>query len=357
MVFFRYRLKGRILKNHIVFPPVLCFGWSRNGEVTREHLEHYRNVADGGVGLIISEVTCIDAGARIDPSQLGIWSDEFIGGYREIARVCHDEGVPVMAQIQHGGVKTIAETPVIPSKLTEGEIAAAGIDHKINAARARELETEEIAAIAAQFTDAAKRLKEAGIDGVEIHGAHGFLLSYFLSSITNKRKDEYGGSLENRARLITDIMKAVRRECGEDFIIGIRYGGATPTLEDGIEFAKIFEGAGCDILHISTGATPKDAVTVPEKYEEFTFPVYTAIEIKKHVSIPVIASNSVGTIDQANILVNGGLVDFVAFARNILADYHWPQKTERGLEVARCLRCKTCRWFKRALTECPARRG
>ncbi|MDR2070862.1 MAG: NADH:flavin oxidoreductase [Treponema sp.] len=309
-----------------------------------------------GAGLIISEVTCIDAGARIDPSQLGIWSDEFTEGYRSLAHICHEEGVPVMAQINHGGAKTVTGTPALPSKLTEGEFSAAGLDHKA-AARARELETPEIAAIETLFIDAAKRLKEAGLDGVEIHGAHGFLLSYFLSSITNKRQDEYGGSLENRARMVTNIMKAIRRECGEDFIIGIRYGGAAPALEDGIGFAEIFEDAGCDILHISTGATPKDAVTVPEKYEEFTFPVYTAVEIKKHVSIPVIASNSVGTIDQARILVDGGLVDFAAFARNILADYDWVKKTERGLEVNRCLRCKTCRWFRKALTECPARRG
>jgi 2,4-dienoyl-CoA reductase-like NADH-dependent reductase (Old Yellow Enzyme family) len=325
--------------------------------MTREHLEHYRHVAHGGVGLIISEVTCVDAGARIDPSQLGIWSDEFIEGYRSLARICHEEGVPVMAQIHHGGVKSVTGTPVLPSKLTETGIAAAGFEHKGNAARARELETEEIAAIETQFINAAKRIKEAGLDGVEIHGAHGFLLSYFLSSITNKRQDEYGGVLENRARLVSNIIQAVRRECGEDFIIGVRYGGATPTLEDGISFGQIFEKAGCDILHISTGATHLDAVRVPEKYEEFTFPVYTAVEIKKHVSIPVIASNSVGTIDQAKILVNGGLVDFVAFARNILADYDWVQKTERGLEVNRCLHCKTCRWFKKALTECPARRG
>jgi 2,4-dienoyl-CoA reductase-like NADH-dependent reductase (Old Yellow Enzyme family) len=357
MVFFRCKLKDRALKNHIVFPPVLCFGWSRNGEMTGEHLEHYKNVACGGAGLIISEVTCIDADARIDPSQLGIWSDEFIEGYRKLARICHDEGVPVMAQIQHGGVKTIAGTPVVPSRLTDAEIAAAGIEHKATAANAHELDEAEIKAIEVRFTDAAKRLKEAGLDGVEIHGAHGFLLSYFLSSITNKRQDEYGGSLENRARLVTGIIKAVRRECGEDFIIGVRYGGATPSLDDGIGFAKIFESSGCDILHISTGATPKDAVTVPEKYAEFTFPVYTAVEIKKHVSIPVIASNSVGTIDQARILVDGGLVDFAAFARNILADYDWVRKTERGLEVNRCLRCKSCRWFRKALTECPARRG
>ncbi|MDR0377777.1 MAG: NADH:flavin oxidoreductase, partial [Spirochaetaceae bacterium] len=291
MVFFRCRLKNRTLKNHIVFPPVLCFGWSRDGEMTREHLEHYRNVAGGGVGLIISEVTCINAGARLDPSQLGIWSDEFIEGYRSLGRICHDAGVPVMAQIQHSGVKTVTGTPAAPSKLTEAELSAAGLDPKGAAAKARELTVEEIAEIEAQFTDAAKRLKEAGLDGVEIHGAHGFLLSYFLSSLTNKRQDDYGGSLENRARLAANIIKAVRRECGEQFIIGVRYGGATPTLEDGVGVAEIFEDAGCDILHISTGATPKDAVPVPEKYAEFPFPVYTAVEIKKHVSIPVIASN------------------------------------------------------------------
>jgi len=272
-----------------------------------------------------------------------------------LAKICHDEGVPVMAQVQHGGLKITTAAPVLPSKLSEAELALTGVDPKGHAAKARVLNAAEIKEIEALYIAAAIRLKKAGLDGIEIHGAHGFLLSYFLSSITNKREDEYGGSLENRARLITDIMKGIRRECGNDFIIGIRYGGATPSLEDGIGFAKLFESAGCDILHISTGATSKDTVAVPEKYEEFTFPVYTAIEIKKQVSIPVIASNSVGTIDRAKILVGQSMVDFVSFARAILADYNWVEKTERGLEVTPCLQCKTCRWFKKARTECPAR--
>jgi 2,4-dienoyl-CoA reductase-like NADH-dependent reductase (Old Yellow Enzyme family) len=356
MIFEKCHLKGRILKNRIVFPPAVCFGWSKDGVMSRRHLEHYQNVAKGGAGLIIAEASCVHEAARLAESQLGIWSDDFIPDYEKLAGVCHAEGAPVTVQIHHGGIKAVTGEPLVPSLVIAGEQPSA---HRAAAKRsvlkAKELDAAGIREIEDQFTAAAARLKKAGVDGVELHGAHGFLLSYFLSSSTNKRADEYGGSMENRARIVTNIMKKIRSECGGDFIIGIRYGGASPALDDGIALAKIFEEAGCDILNISTGAFA-ETIPVPDKYVEFNSVVYTAIEIKKHVSIPVIASNSVGTIEKGKILVNGGLTDFAAYARNILADYDWVKKTEQGKEPVRCFKCRTCRWFKRALDDCPAQK-
>ncbi|MDR1105745.1 MAG: NADH:flavin oxidoreductase [Treponema sp.] len=351
MIFEKCRLKGRLLKNHIVFPAVVCFGWSAHGEMSERRLEHYRKVAKGGAGLIISEASAVNPEAMLTESQPGIWSDSFIEGYEKLAGICHAEGVPVTVQINHAGIKSVTGEPLVPGPVSSdisGRAKRAG-------GRARELASSEITAIEDQFAAAALRLKKAGIDGVELHGAHGFLLSYFLSPVTNKRGDEYGGSAENRARIVTDIIKKIRAGCGGEFIIGIRYGGATPSLEDGAVLAKLFEDSGCDILDISTGALG-EAVPVPEKYVEFNSCVYTAIEIKKRVSIPVIASNSVGTIEKGKILVDGGLTDFAAYARNILADYDWVKKTEQGKESARCLHCRSCRWFTRAFDDCPARK-
>jgi 2,4-dienoyl-CoA reductase-like NADH-dependent reductase (Old Yellow Enzyme family) len=351
MIFEKCHLKGRILKNRIVFPPVLCFGWAKDGALSLRHLEHYRNVAKGGAGLIIAEASCVNQAARLTESQLGIWSDDFIPDYEKLAGICHAEGTPVTVQIHHGGIKAVTGEPLVPS-LVSGEkqpFAKRGVP------KARELDAAGIREIEDQFTAAAVRLKKAGIDGVELHGAHGYLLSYFLSSSANKRGDEYGGSTENRARIVSNIMKKIRAECGDDFIIGIRYGGASPALDDGIALAKIFEEAGCDILNISTGAF-NETIPVPGKYIEFNSVVYTAIEIKKHVSIPVIASNSVGTIEKGKILVNGGLADFAAYARNILADYNWVKKTEQGKEPVRCFKCRACKWFKRAFDDCPAQK-
>ncbi|MDR2371208.1 MAG: NADH:flavin oxidoreductase [Treponema sp.] len=350
MIFEKCRLKGRVLKNRIVFPPVVCFGWSKDGVMSQRHLEHYRNVAKGGAGLVIAEASCINPAARLTESQLGIWSDDFIPGYEKLAGVCHAEGAAVTVQIHHGGIKAVTGEPLVPS-LAAGEQAPA----KRGALKAKELDAAGIREIEDQFTAAAVRLKKAGVDGVELHGAHGYFLSYFISSSANKRVDEYGGSTENRARIVSNIMKKIRSECGGGFIIGIRYGGASPGLDDGIALAKIFEEAGCDILNISTGAFG-ETIPVPGKYVEFNSAVYTAIEIKKHVSIPVIASNSVGTIEKGKILVNGGLADFAAYARNILADYDWVKKTEQGKEPVRCFKCRTCRWFKRAFDDCPAQK-
>lgn len=339
MLFDPCTLKGRTLKNRVVFPPAVCFGWSDHGELTEGHFKHYGNVALGGAGLIIMEAGCVAADALLIPSQIGIWSDEFIGGYARIAEVCHAQNVPVLAQIHHAGHKAVNGTPLVPS-------AVSG---------AKELEHDEIVSIRQKFIEAALRIKKAGLDGVELHGAHGYLLSYFLSSATNMREDEYGGSVENRARLVVEIMEGIRAECGPDFIIGIRYG-LNPVLEDGIAYAKLFEKAGCDILHISTGAKDSDQIPVPPEHEGWASPVYTAVEVKKQVSIPVIASNSVGTLERGKELVDGGLVDFAAYCRNILADYDWVKKAEAGENPKGCFHCKRCTWFDCALEKCPARR-
>jgi 2,4-dienoyl-CoA reductase-like NADH-dependent reductase (Old Yellow Enzyme family) len=244
MLFTQYNLKGRNIKNRIVFPPVVCMGWSKDAKVSQNHIEHYKAIAKGGVGLIITEATCITPTAKLAPTQLGMWSDEFIDGFSQIAKVCHDEGVPVMAQIHHGGIQSVSGQPVLPTEIKNAD----------GTLKARELTIDEIKEIENQFVQAAVRVKKAGLDGIELHGAHGYLLSYFHSSNTNKRQDEYGGSIENRARLSVNVIKRIRKECGGDFIIGIRFGGASPSLEDCIALAKMFEEAGCDILHVSFGA-------------------------------------------------------------------------------------------------------
>lgn len=347
MLFTSYNLKGKTIKNRIVFPPVVCTQWSFDSKVSEEHIEHYQSIAKGGVGLVIIEASCITPTAKLNTTQLGIWSDEFIEGFSQIARVCHEQSVPVMAQIHHGGMQSVSGQPVIPTEIKNSD----------GTIKARELTINEIKEIENQFVDAAIRIKKAGLDGIELHGAHGYLLSYFHSSNTNKRQDEYGGSVENRARLSVDIIKRIRNECGNDFIIGMRFGGASPTLEDGIKLAKLFEAVGCDILHVSFGASPKDVVTVPQEFSQFNSFIYTAIEIKKNVSIPVIAVNGISTLERAKILVDGGHVDFAAIAKDILADYDWANKVKNSNELSKCFQCKPmCQWFKGAKIYCPAKK-
>ncbi len=350
MLFSEYKLKGITAKNRIVFPPVVCMNFTENNRVTEKNVEHYRNVAKGGAGLIITEAICVEPTARLHPTQIAAWDDESIEGLSKIAKAVHDEGLGIIAQIHHGGIQSVPGPKKVPSDIT-ATLYGKPVD-------GIGMTKEEIKKVEQQFVDTAIRCKKAGMDGVELHGAHTYLLSYFLSDNTNKRTDEYGGSVENRARLPLDIMKRIRKECGEDFIIGIRYGGAMTSLEDGIAAAKMFEAAGCDYLHVSYGASPREQVPVPEEYSEWNSMVYTAIMIKKEVNIPVIAVNNIDTAERAHKLVDSGMVDFVALARPILADYEWPNKVKAGIEPNPCFHCKpACRWFMGALTNCPARKA
>jgi len=351
MLFSEYKLKGITAKNRIVFPPVVCMGFTdEKNHVTQKNIDHYTNVARGGSGLIITEAVSIEPTARLSLDQIGAWDDDCIEGLAKIATAVHNEGLGVIAQIHHGGIQSVPGPKKVPSDITAvlygKEVPGIG------------LTLEEIKDIENKFVNTAIRCKKAGMDGVELHGAHTYLLSYFLSDRTNKRTDEYGGSVENRARLALDIMKRIRKECGEDFIIGIRYGGAMTSLEDGIAAAKMFEAAGCDYLHVSYGASPSERVEVPEEYSEWNSMIYTAIMIKKEVNIPVIAVNNVDTEERARKLVDNGLVDFVALARPILADYEWPNKIKAGIAPVECFHCKpACRWFRGALVNCPARKA
>lgn len=332
MIFNSFNLKDKEVKNRIVFPPIVCIKWSENGEVSSKHLNHYEGVAKGGVGLIITEAVCISTTGKLAPSQLGIWSNDFIKGFSYIKDRVHKEEVPILAQIHHGGIKSITETPVVPSKL-ENMLGSV-----------KELSIEEIKEIEKQFINAGIRMKKAGLDGVEIHGAHGYLISYFLHPDTNKREDEYGGNIENRSRIVSNIVKGIRKECGEDFIIGIRYGGLNPTVDEGIKLGRIFENLGCDILHISYGIKTDEDVNIPLEFKEYNSCVYVASEIKKNVNIPVIASNEISTFDRAKKLIDDNVVDFVSIGRSILSDYDFVNKIREGEIPNKCFKCKPCRW-------------
>lgn len=320
-------------------PPMVCFGKaSKDGFVTDKHVSHYEARAKGGTGLIIVEATCIQRDGRLSDDQLGIWSDQHIPGLRQIADACHKNGTVVILQIHHAGLKTppsVAEIPVAPSKG----------DDRVSS----ELTIDEIETIKQDFIKGALRAKEAGFDGIELHGAHGYLLSQFASSITNHRIDEYGGDLNKRMKLPLDIIAGIQKELGnEDFIIGYRMGGNEPTLKDSIKIAKLLEEAGVDLLHVSTGISSPDVplIEVPKGFP-FNWIVYCGTEIKKNVSIPVIVVNGIRTSDQAALIIENRLADFVAIGRGHLVDSAWASKAMNKLEAISCLECKPrCRWFE-----------
>lgn len=329
-------IRGHVIKNRVVMPPMVCFGWSDgSGMVTDDHVRHYEDRAKDGVGLIIVEATCVDIDGRLTPSQLGIWSDGHIEGLKRISSVCHKHGVKVIIQIHHGGLQTHDEVSLdhlCPSDYDDGK------------SKGRAMTIDEIKGIKDKFINAAKRAETAGFDGIELHGAHGYLIDQFFSPLINKRSDEYGGSLNNRVRFACEIVKGIKASVSDSFIIGCRMGGFDPELKDGIEIAKALEECGVDILHLSAGITIDRWPEVPEGFD-YNWIVYCGTQVKKHVNVPVIVVNGIRTPERASYLVENGMADFTAIGKGLLVDPNWIHKAREGAEVIPCLKCKKCNWY------------
>ncbi len=342
-----FDLKTLKIKNRIVFPPVVCFHYcGEDGLVTDRNLIHYQLVAEGGSGIVIIEATAVKQDGRLAPLQLGIWSDAHIPGMQKIASLVKKAGAVSLLQIHHAGLVT--------HEMVSGRAQGPSVD--VNNPRSYQLSASEIADIRDAFISGATRARKAGYDGIELHGAHGYLLNQFASSYFNKRDDEYGGSLAKNLKLATDIIRGIRKACGADFIIGYRLGANAPLLQDGIEIAKHLENAGIDLLHVSHGGSLLNLPRTPKDFE-FNWIVYSGTEIKKQVGIPVIVVNEIKTQGRASRLIEHNQADFVAIGRPQLADPNWVNHVKNNEKINPCLSCKPkCRWFEDSGL-CPARRA
>lgn len=307
-------------------PPMVCFSFKgdNGGRYGEQHVSHYTQRAKGGTGLIIIQATSVLGAGK----QLGVWSDEQIAPLKAIAQNCRSYGSTVMMQLYCE-------------------------DENINEVSAEQINSMQVDCIAA-----AAMAKQAGFDGVEYHFAHGYTLCRFLDPISNQRNDRYGGSLENRVRIITEIIPEIRKVAGEDFIISARMGGNIPDVPGAIEVAKALEEAGIDLLHISFGMQePTDAV--PANFKGSII-AYNGSEIKKHVNIPVIAVSGIVTGEQGKFLVENDYVDLVAIGRGLFADENWANKILADEPIHQCHSCgdtlRKCLWFVDH-TKCPARKS
>lgn len=324
------------LRNRTVMAPMVCFKYKKeDGSVTDENVEHYKARARGGIGMVIVEAACVNVNGRLNRRQLGIWSDSQIEGLKKISDVCHEAGSRVLIQIHHAGFKT-------PANVTGDRVSAS--DYKDSQFSSRALTIDEIKDIQQDFINGAKRARQAGYDGIELHGAHGYLISQFFSPVSNKREDRYGGSIENRARFTSEIVEEIRKELGKDFVICVRMGGNEPTVQESAEMAQVLERAGADVLHISWGISEEKGYK-PVKKQNYKNNVHSAIEIRKAVHIPVIAVNGINSYEMAAELIDNDLVDFIAVGRGLLIDADWANKLEKGEAVKPCLDCAKCHWF------------
>jgi len=317
------------LKNRLIMPPMATSKAEVDGKVNQDIIDYYAEKSEGGyISLIIIEHSFIMQEGKASVQQLSIADDSVVEGLKKLAEVIHKNGSKAVMQINHAGnaasEEVIGTTPVAPSAVENPRKGG-----KIP----KELTHEGIADIIKGFAEAARRVKEAGFDGVEIHSAHGYLLNQFFSPFTNKRTDEYGGDIFGRIRIHLQIIEAVRAAVGEAFPILLRLGAADfidggTTIEDSQIAAKEFEKAGISILDISGGFS---GYSMPDSTGQGYFaPLSEAI--KKVVSIPVILTGGITDINAAEQLLAEEKADLIGVGRAILKDSKWAKNAMESLK-------------------------
>lgn len=303
------KIRNITLQNRIVMPP-MDRSSSRDGSVSDDLINHYRERAES-TGLIIIEHEYVSPEGRAHPKQLSMAGDEVIEGYRKLADAIHLEGSNAIAQISHAGFEAKVENPLNVNAMT----------------------LDDIAHVRESFIKAALRTEKAGFDGVEIHCAHGYLLNQFYSPYTNKRTDEYGGSLLNRSRLTNEIIRGMREALGEDYIIAVRFGAydyldGGSRLEDIGEAVMSFENSGVDLLDISGGLC---RFKNPLSKEPGWFKELSKIA-RDASNCPVILTGGVKKIADAEALLQGGYADLIGIGRAMLMDAKWSRKALVGID-------------------------
>jgi dimethylglycine catabolism A len=336
------------IRNRIVLPPMTTRAADVEGFVTEETIAYYRARVDGGVGLITVEMASPEKAGRHRHRELGIYDDRFLPGLARLVEMIHRGGAKASIQLGHGGGHTrkdiCGETPIAPSPIPHPvfEITFETIVPE-------EMTKARIEQTTAAFAEAARRAQRAGFDCIEIHAAHGYLISQFHNAFENRRTDEYGASLENRARFGLEILRAVKAAVpGTPIIYRISVEDFFP---DGMHFAEGKQIAiwaaesGADALHVAAGhyrSLPSAAMMIPPmRLPEATFLDYAA-DIRANVNIPVIAVGRLGDPAKATEAIANGKADFVALGRALIADPEWVNKLRRGEPVRRCLACNTC---------------
>ena len=313
----------------------------RDGVPTEWHLVHYGARAAGGAGLVIVEATAVSPEGRISPWDTGIWNDEQVDGWAYILDFMHSQGAAVGVQLAHAGRKASiyrewsghGTVPISDG----GWQTVSSTDEAFTGYQApRKLETAEVSDVVKDFVKAARRAQDAGFDVIEIHAAHGYLIHQFLSPLTNKRTDIYGGELENRARILIEIVEGIRAEVGEGMPILIRFS-ATDYVEGGWDeeqtsiVAKWCAEAGADLFDISTGGLVT-GVKIPSG-PGYQVPI--AEYVADRVDEPVAVVGQITTATQAEEILQRGNVDVIMLGRAELRDPMWPLRAahELGVEV------------------------
>lgn len=375
------------IKNRIVMPPMMLGFGQFDGKPTEAMMDYYEARARGGAGLIVTEITRVnDFSGASAFAQLAISHDYHIKPLAEMARRIQRHGAKFFVQLHHPGRQNLGLMmgtvplsvamehvlgkaygklfykaapylePYMKKDIFLKTVSPSECDKAYSAgSRNRALTVPEIHKLVQQFIAGAVRVQKAGADGVMLHAAHGYLIQQFLSPYTNRRTDEYGGSLENRMRFLLEILKGIKASCGSTFPVIVRLSvdecyreigkpGVGYTLDEGVEMAKRLEAAGADAIDVSSaGYDTYNYWLEPTSFEP-GWRKYMAAAVKKAVHIPVLAANLIRSPEQAEEQLEEGIQDFVCLGRPHIADPNWAAKVKAGHpeDIKRCICCLYC---------------
>ena len=323
-------LRGLELQNRVVVAP-MCMYSAKDGMPGDFHYVHYASRGTGGAGLLLTEMTCVAPHARITPGCTGIWNDEQTGAWKRIVDYVHERSpTKIGLQIGHAGRKgsTKLSWEGTDQPLESGGwplVAPSPLPYIAGVSQVpREMTRADMDETRDQFVQAVHRAKVAGFDMLEFHAAHGYLMSSFISPLTNRRTDGYGGSIEGRCRYPVEVFRAMRAAWGDDKPMSVRIsahdwvaGGLVPT--DAVEVAKMFKDAGADIVHVSSGQVSKEEA--PRYGRMFQVPF--SDQIRNDAGVPTIAVGNIFEADHVNTIIAAGRADLCALARPHLSDPAW----------------------------------
>ncbi len=349
-LFAECNINGMTLSNRFVRSATWEGMAGEDGSVTPKLVETMVDLAKGGVGLIISSHAYVSPEGQAGPWQLGIYKDELMGGLRNMTSSVHAAGGKIVAQLAHAGCRAAA------SLSNRMPIVVSDFEGLMNAPR-KEMTATDIGNVVTAYVDAARRAKESGFDGVQIHSAHGYLLNQFLSPAYNRRQDEYGGSVSNRARVLLDILRALRESVGKDFPILIKMNcqDFIPngfTLEDSIKTAQFLSDAGIDAIEMSGGTfssgklSPSRLGINSEKKEAYFREEARAF--KKQIPVPLILVGGLRSLEVAERLIDEGVADYISMCRPFIREPGLINRWKSGdRRKAACLSDNQC--FKPAM--------
>jgi 2,4-dienoyl-CoA reductase-like NADH-dependent reductase (Old Yellow Enzyme family) len=335
-----FTLRGVTLRNRIGVSP-MCMYWSDSGKASDWHLVHLGSRAVGGAALVIAEATAVEDRGRISPRDAGLWSDDQIGPLVPVTRFLKKYGAVPAIQLAHAGRKAATPPPYERGRprrsLTDAEggwtpVAPSAIPFQEGDRLPTELSLADIRTIQQAFRDTTLRAREAGFDWVELHAAHGYLAHEFLSPLANRRRDNYGGSFENRIRFTVETAQAMRAVWPDDRPLSVRLSATDWaeggwTLEESVELSRRLKAEGVDLIACSSGGmVPHAKIPVSPGYQ-----VPFAEAIRRGAAIPTATVGLITEPAQADAIVREGKADVVLLARQMLRDPYWPFRAARAL--------------------------